>query len=374
MKVLITDYHVGCQMWQYSALKQLNYDVEIYSLSGHTHYLDMLNVPYKKINSNFYKNNYDSLLKFDIFIISFWPSHAIYPFNFIEFCEKHNKKLILNCGHRFNIRTDSSIHENMIDSLSILKNSSKHILAVMSEYDYHYIKHYTGIESCKLYVYSHHIPASITNQNILVDNNKINTILIGPAHNTTKIDPFNNLNELNELSKNGSISHTSNLIKFNFIKNLHPNYNYIDLINYKACLIYPYSAFSISTVEIYNLNIPIIVPSIELLIQYKICDDVCLFPTYCSEKDYQLLNYKNNKTEYNYDPNSYNNDDLQFWLQYIYVYTKKNVIIFNSKEDLINKIYTINFDNIRNEMIKENEIEKINSLKEWKNIIENKNS
>ena len=143
MKVLITDYHTGCQMWQYAVLKQLNHDVEIYSLSGHTQYLDMLNIPYRKIDFDYYKNNIDSLLIFDIFIISFWPSHSIYPFNFIDFCEKYNKKLILNCGHRFNIRTKPDIHENMIDSLSILKNSSKHVLAVMSEYDYHYIKHYT---------------------------------------------------------------------------------------------------------------------------------------------------------------------------------------------------------------------------------------
>jgi len=208
------------------------------------------------------------------------------------------------------------------------------------------------------------------NQIISNDSNKINTILIGPAHNTRQIDPFNNLNELNEISKRASISNFGKFISFNFIKNLHPSYKFTDLIHYKACIIYPYSAFSISTVEIYNLNIPIIVPSVELLIKYKICNDVCLFPMYCSEKDYKLLNYKNNKTEYNYYPNSYNNIDLQIWLQYIYVYNKKNTIIFNSKEDLINKIYTLNFDNIRNEMIKENEIERIDSLKEWKNMIE----
>jgi hypothetical protein len=312
MKILITDYHIGCQMWQYAVLQKLNYDVEIYSLSGHTHYLDELNIPYKKIDSDYYINNIDTLLKFDIFIISFWPSHAIYPFNFIEFCEKYNKKIILNCGHRFNIHTSPNIHEKMIDSLLILKKSSNHILAVMSEYDYHYIKHYTGIDSQKLYVYSHHIPINITNQNILMDSNKRNTILIGPAHNTRQIDPFNNLTELNELSKHMGISHFGHFINFNFIKNLHPNYKYSDLIKYKACVIYPYSAFSISTVELYNLNIPIIVPSIELLIKYKICNDICLFPIYCSEKNYQLLNYKNNTTEYNYSPNSYNDNDLRF--------------------------------------------------------------
>ena len=370
MRVLITDYHVGCQMWQYSVLKRLNYHVEIYSLSDHTDYLKNLGIPYKKIDSNYYKNNIDSLLKFDILIISFWPSHAIHPFNFIEFCEKYNKKLILNCGHRFNIHTNSDTHENMVDSLSLIKNSSKNILAVMSEYDYHYVKHYTGICSHKLYVYSHHIPKCIINQNIN-DKNKVNTILIGPAHNLIQIHPFDSLNELNELSKNASVYKFCSFINFDFIKNLHPHYKYKDLIEYKACVIYPYSSFSISTVEIYNLNIPILVPSIELLIQYKICNDVCVFPTYCSETEYKLLNYKNNKTEYDFSPNSYNNDDLRFWLKFIYVYNKKNIIVFNSKEYLINKIYTVNFDDIRNEMIKENEIESLNSLNEWKNIIEN---
>lgn len=364
MKILITDYHVGCQMWQYSVLKKLNHEVEIYSLSGHVQYLDSLGIQYKKINENYYANNIDSLLQFDIFIISFWPSHAIYPFNFIDFCEKNNKKLILNCGHRFDIRTSSGIHNKMIDSLSIINNSSKHILAVMSEYDYHYIKHYTGIEAKKLYVFSHHLP-----MNVLSKSNK-NTILIGPAHNTSQICPFDNVKELNKMSKKKSCDISKKIINFDFIKTLHPNYNYSDLVNYKACIIYPYSAFSISTIEIYNLNIPILVPSIELLIKYKICNDICLFPIYCSESEFNNLNYNNAKGEYNYSPNSYKDTDLNFWLKFIYVYNKKNTIIFTSKEDLINKAYSINFDNVRNEMIKENNDDNSSSLNEWKNIIE----
>ncbi len=386
MKILITDFHVGCQLWQYRALKKLDHDVEIYSLSGHSRYLDQMRIPYKKIDKFYYEKNINDLLRFDVFVISFWPSHLIHPFNFVEFCEKYKKRIILNCGHRFNIRTPKDLHIQMLDALSFLQNDSKHTLAVMSDYDFHYIKHYTGIAPKKLLVYSHHLSfkkmgfswrlaelksrmfnlaTRIVNFREAAKANSKNTVLIGPAHNRKIIHPFESVQELNDLSRKHSLFKRADCIRFDFIKNLFSNYKYSDLVKFKACIIYPYSVFSISTVELYNLNIPILVPSIEILIEYNVCIDRSLFPIYCSEEKYKLLEYKQENFTYSFSPNSYKKEDVAFWLKYIYLYNKKNTIIFTSKEDLIHKIYTLNFDNIRAEMKKENEMERISSLADW---------
>ena len=366
-KILITDFHAGCQMWQYFVLQQIGFDVTIYSLSGHHHLLKQFKINYKVISANYYKNNKNDLLQYDYFLISFWPSHVIYPFNFYKFSEENNKSIILNCGHRFKIHTSPEKHIEMIKTLYLLHKNNKHVLAVMSEYDYHYIYHYTGIKPIKLLCFSHHLNEYLSCTSIFAQQYS-NTILIGPAHNKHIIVPFNNIYDFNkkllEYSKKNNIGN----IDVNYIKNIYPHYNYNDLMKHKACILYPYSVFSISTIELYNLNIPIFVPSIELLVKYNICNDRSVFPVYSSRKKYDLCKYTIKQFKYKYSPNSYKEDDVEYWLQYIYLYQKKYIIIFNSESDLINKIYSLNFNKIRENMIIENNEEKLKSITDWKNL------
>ena len=43
---------------------------------------------------------------------------------------------------------------------------------------------------------------------------------------------------------------------------------------------------------------------------------------YSSKETYDLCKYTIKQFKYNYSPNSYEEDDVKYWLQYIYLYQK----------------------------------------------------
>lgn len=88
--------------------------------------------------------------QFDYLMCSFPPS----MFQFLKIiADKFDKKIILNIGHRFNIwihtkQENTKLKQDLIN----LHQDEKHILAVASEYDYQYVKHYLRIDAEKLYL------------------------------------------------------------------------------------------------------------------------------------------------------------------------------------------------------------------------------
>ena len=122
MRILISDYHAGCQLWQAYALKALNNDITIDSYSGHSFIIDdilkqditietknITNV--QNIKPIVSYNDIKSISIFDTLIVSFPPK-------FIDLYKNIHLRFpkILNVGHRLHIHTlnDPYFIENLI--------------------------------------------------------------------------------------------------------------------------------------------------------------------------------------------------------------------------------------------------------------------
>jgi hypothetical protein len=228
----------------------------------------------------------------------------------------------------------------------------------MSRYDTEYIKHYLNIVPIQLDVACFHLPEDIKYTPVR------NEILISPV-NVNKVLPFESISHMNNLAKYLGY----NLI-FSDIKTIYKNYNYYDLVKHKANVLFPYSVFSISMIELYELNIPTFVPSDNLLLESGIMNDVSLFPLYCDESYMKVLDKPNNISPHKFSPNSYNINDKKYWLQYSYFKQKNNIIYWDSPEDLFTKLTTLNFNTISNNMKIENDLHKEQQLVKWRNLIE----
>jgi len=365
MRILISDYHAGCQLWQAALLEKLGNNIIINSLSGHSFLIDENKKQNIIVDANKILNvhNIQPVLSeldkvnvklFDTVLVSFPPK-------FIDLYKNVKLKYpkILNAGHRLHIHTK---HDKLfINSLIEQTNNKEIILCSMSKYDTEYIKHYLNITPIELYVTCFHIPEHISYKPIRHE------ILISPVH-ATSVAPFKSILDMNQIAKDMGF----NLI-FSNIKSLYNHFKYEDLVNHKATVLFPYSAFSISMIEIYEMNIPMFVPSKRLLIETGIMNDISLFPCYSSYEEMINIDIPHNESPHKYSPNSMKNEDRLYWLDFTYFNTKENVIYWDNPVDLFNKLISTNLQEVSNRMKTENIKHREKQLNNWKNLLESFN-
>ena len=122
-------------------------------------------------------------------------------------------------------------------------------------------------------------------------------------------------------------------------------------------------------IEMYELNIPMFVPSKTLLLNTSLLNDVKLYPCYMSEADMKSLDLPHVNLPHNFSPNSYEYKDSSYWVDFSYFYTKKNVIMWDTPDDLLKKIRDTDLMMVSTEMKKENELFRQTQLTNWDNMI-----
>lgn len=363
MKFLISDYHAGCQIWQYSILQYLGHNINIDSFSGCKNYIPN-NYNQTNLVSFYNKNisviNIDFTINLNIikYISKIYDTIIVsYPPKFIDVFKniKFKYPKILNVGHRLHIHTRND--KLFIENLKTQINNNEIILCSMSKYDTEYIKHYLDIEPIQLDVICLYLPLN----SYLPSRNEI---LISPAH-AIDISPFESVNNMNIIAKNLGYN-----LEFVKIKDIYPNYIHEDLIKHKATVLFPYSIFSISMIELYELNIPMFVPSKKLLLSTDLMKDVSLYPCYTSESEMIELDKPHPNTVHKFSPNSYNYKDREYWLNFAYFYNKENIIYWDSPEDLFYKISNTNLKEVSIKMKLENNKHKENQINNWKKLLE----
>ncbi len=358
--VIISDLHIGTTMWQAAVLKAIGVSVEAYSLSKHTHYVandplfrkDPLFTNFEvwskeKVHKEFVKNKRWSHL-----------THAVcsFPPSYIMNMEKLPSQvtLLLNIGHRIHIHLKPDQMINFTQRIVEMSHDSRYIIAAMSEYDFHYMRYYTGLEPLRLPVISQHIPQKLRDA-VYAPSNRI--VLIGPSHNTNTIIGFDNdLNRLNRLSAEFAARYGLEPYTFNYIKSLYPNDQATmeKLAQHPAVLMSPYAAFSISMVELYHLNIPFFVPDDSLLINAM--EDVRLYPNYQNKNAIAHLEqaYPVSHSGYPYSPNDESSDAQRYWLQFMFFNQVKHAQHWKDPEDLFRKLYLNDLRQLHDDMQIEN--------------------
>lgn len=358
LRILISDFHAGCQLWQTSVLEQLGYEVVLQSFSGHSMFIDdkyketiissqisIKNLTDKCIN----EHDISRLEMFDTCIVSFPPK-------FIDLFSNVNFKIppILNCAHRLHIHTEYDT--SFVNRIKEKVESNSIVLCSMSKYDTEYIKHYTGITPTELDVVCFHVPYKLPYAPYRDE------ILVGPCH-VGNLSPFSSLLEMNITAKNMGYN-----LNFGTLPSLYGRFSYENILAHRAVVIFPYSAFSISMVEIYELNIPMFVPSPNIIIKMGLMNDVCLYPCYFTEEHTRLIDTPDKSSVHMYSPNSYNTEDKLYWLNFAYFMQKKNIIFWDSVTDLFEKINNTDMEKISCLMREENNNHRKTQLRNWKKL------
>jgi hypothetical protein len=153
------------------------------------------------------------------------------------------------------------------------------------------------------------------------------------------------------------------------IRDAYPNYSLDDLRRHRGVILFPYSAFSISMVELYELNLPTFVPSPRLLVEHALVDDRVLFPMYGSEEAF-LRQYRPQRSDaYASSPNSYEPRACFEWFRYCYFFQKEQVIRWDSVDELVAKVESTDLAAVRERMHAENLRERQRSLQAWRSVI-----
>ena len=281
------------------------------------------------------------------------------------FADRFNLRLIILSGHRFNLRVNSSAENELIKkNLLEAHQNPQHILASASFYDLMYTQHYLNIKSEPLFNFSFHITQKIERP----DNN---IVLIGPVN--VRGRPITKTYDKKFEHAYTQFCDDNNLTPkfvFRFIRNVYPTYHRLNqLARHPAVIILPYSVFSYSQEELYDLNIPYFAPSVDFLIQSGMVNDRVLYdPPYTS-----LNSYKAMEADFEDDgsPNCRSEAAQRKWLSYSSFYQRENTVIFNDFTDLARKIHTIgqDGDRIRQKMYAENVKRRDENLKLWTEVL-----
>lgn len=366
--VIISDWHIGTTMWQVAVLKAIGVPVEAYSLSGHRRYasgnpsfreeplfVNLSSLPEEKVREEFAKNPRWSHVSH--VLCSFPPSYVVA----FEKLPPH-VSLFLNIGHRIHI---SSSPNDFTKRIVAMKQDPRYTIATMSEYDFHYMRYYTGLEPLRLPVISQHISQRLRDA-VYAPQNRV--VLVGPSHNTNTIIGFDNdLRRLNRLSAAFAARHGLKPYTFSFIKSVYPDDQATpeNLARHPAVLINPYSAFSISMVELYHLNIPFFVPHDSLLVNAM--GDVRLHPLYQNKEAVARLEneYPVGASEYPYSPNDESPAAQRYWLQFMFFNQVKHAQHWTDPKDLFRKLYLNDLRQLHDDMQAENRQLFNDQLKIW---------
>ena len=277
------------------------------------------------------------------------------------FADRFNLRLIILSGHRFNLRVNSSAENELIKNTILEAHQNpQHIFASASFYDSMYSKHYLNIEPKPLFNFSFHITQKIESS----DNN---IVLLGPVNADVDLVQQKISLEYKQFCDRNNL--TSKFI-FRSIRNAYPEYYELSqLARHPAVIILPYSVFSYSQEELYDLNIPYFVPSVNFLIQSGIVEDRVLY-----DKPYLSLgSYKTMESDFEDDgsPNCRNEAAQRKWLSYSSFYQRENAIIFDNLTDLACKIHTVDQDGdgLRQKMYAENVKRRDESLQLWDKVL-----
>jgi hypothetical protein len=155
------------------------------------------------------------------------------------------------------------------------------------------------------------------------------------------------------------------------LRALYPRYDWKQIVRHKAIVHIPYNASQMSLFEHYSMNVPILAPTPEFLINLRTA--------------YGALNEITDRlTSSGYppgswgkgtfdapDPNEYNDPQaLLWWTQYYDVYNLPHVIRFDSLKELRHKLATTDFKAVSEKMKATNVHRKADILFRWKSFLE----
>ena len=380
------DGHVGCQLWQRAVLRELGMETKVLSLRKsdarpqlprHDNPVSAREREILKTIKRLWRNGggrrgwnkvHAALLRLacggrdlaalfgghDVLLGSYPPAVGRLLFDLARDC---NSRVILNLGNRCTLN-GASVRKfrSFAALLTEIHESREHVLAAMHEYDFQYARHYLGLEPRKLYVACHHLP-------LAPHRPTRDAVLIGPPSTPAAPrapTPFGSAQNMNAAyaswrAKNGR----RKTMRFARIRSLYPNYDWRDLARHPAVVVFPYSSFSVSMAELYEMNVPFFVPSAEFLIRHRMPQEIVHHR--CQARPHPRSPH----------PCSFHDDAraMAYWLRFCYFYQLENAVVWDSAADLFQKLNDCDLSEVSKKMYAENRARRRESLRCWGEVL-----
>lgn len=178
-----------------------------------------------------------------------------------------NRSLIAIASTRYEIgRHDADSWRQWNDNLRLIASNPYNVIAANNRYDQEYIKYFTGISDVVLlpnmcgYVTARYKPTR-------------REVLIAPARgvNSQLSKQLADALHTFQSQQHGNATSTLSLAH---IRDLYPHFEYSDLAAHPALIILPYQVSFMSLFEFYRMEIPMFIPSPDLLAEWHVAHGV----------------------------------------------------------------------------------------------------
>ena len=240
-------------------------------------------------------------------------------------------------------------------SLVTLSKNPNNLIAANNVYDAKYVEYFTGIKPVVIPLVCSYVNTSYSP--------KRKHILLADMSSPHFQDWF--LRELNhDLDKH-------NLgLSVKPLRSVYHQYTFSDLAAHEAIIYVPYQVSMTTFCENYQMNIPMFFPMPELLVQWHLKDKVIGKLTWNSLRHLQGEEYigsASSVTNSTLNPNNEQKRDvLEHWIQFADFYQRPHVIYYSSIADLVEKLDTVDLNEISKRMKIFNEKHNEISLNMWK--------
>jgi len=377
-KLLSIDFHIGPVrdvkdlMLRTGELRSV--EVVDKSLSGHCHLVDTCAEDLRVVNqaNGISLGDCPNELKWE-----FWKSYVSDPWmgSFAGFlceysialCEMYmafGKPMVLITPTRYEVgRHGKEAWKRLNSNLQAISQNPVNTLAANNLYDLEYLKHFTGIQNIK------HLPSQCLYVDATYQPTKTE-FLIGPSRLSKGAEALLHGEE-------GLFRYLAGLRDpvptFVPIRKIYARYEFADLAQHPGILIMPYQVSIMSLFEYYSMNIPMFVPTLELLVkwqtQHLIMDELswnCVLSS-CNETS---IITAHPHSPHELDPNDVLNPAaLRYWLKFADFYQWPGIVYFQDWEDLVEKAMNIDLVEISAIMREYKIDESQKTLKMWQNIL-----
>ena len=247
-----------------------------------------------------------------------------------EFFLPFNKSLFVLVGSRYELGHSSLTGWKIWnDKLKKIASNQSNIVATTNTYDAEYMRHFTQISPTILQYPCQYI-------GYMYSNPKKVQFLLFPIANEAFRKYFTE--QISFYSKEGYFN-----VSISYYKDGKPGnvFSPKDTIDYQGMIMIPNDASSLKMTEIYRMNIPIFVPTIQVLSRWHLSFHVITKRTLSTSRNPrdQASFIPSATTSQAPDPNNEHDiSTIAYWLQFFDVYMNPYIILFSSFKDLLNKM------------------------------------
>jgi hypothetical protein len=270
-----------------------------------------------------------------------------------------NRSIIVIATTRFETgRHGEMAWKRWIETLRRVAVSPYNVVAANNLYDVEYIKYFTGIQNVQL------LPSFCAYVNTKYNPQRMQ-ILVGPGRGLNAA----------LLMQPRRVAADAN-IAISAIRDLYPRFEYTDLTAHPAMVLMPYQISIMSIFELYRMEVPLFVPSPELLVEwhkkYAILQERTWPGIHDKPVERSCLPRHANSTSIlsDLDPNNdISSNAILQWIKFADFYQWPAITTFTSWSDLMTKLKASDFNMISKSMAKYNIEEERRTRGKWEDIL-----